>query len=314
MLRHRIITLLPSATEVVFALGAGERVVGVTHECDFPPEAATRKHCTANLLPPNLSAREIDQAVSKSLKEDPHSIYRLDTEVVRKLEPTVIVTQRLCPVCAVPEKAVLDFTCTLPYTCKVVSSDPHTLEELFESIFHIANAIDEQDSAVRLVDGLKLRLSFLRSAIPSAPRPRVIVLEWPDPPYAPGHWVPDMIEAAGGICALGASGEKSKRVTWEHLCGLDAADIVVTAFCGYHLIENERECDKLKGHPDWIKFTASAKVYASDASSYFSRPGNRLIDGTELLAYIIHGTPSLKPKAGCASLQLENGWEDISHL
>lgn len=313
MSHHRIISLLPSATEIVFALGAGHLVVGVTHECDFPSEATHRKHCTANLLPPNLSAKEIDDAVARTLTDDPHSIYRLDTETVRQLKPTVIVTQSLCAVCAVPETAVQNLTCTLPYACSVVSSDPHTLEELFDSIHHIGKTIGFGDSATKLVDSLKLRLSCVRKAVPSSPRPKVVVLEWPDPPYAPGHWVPDMIDAAGGTCAVGEKGQKSRRVTWESLHDI-RADIIVNAFCGYDLAQNERECDKLNGHPDWIKFTSSARVYASNASAYFSRPGNRLIDGTELLAFVIHGLDQYKPRPGCASMRGNDGWTDLACL
>lgn len=307
----KIICLLPSATEIVFALGAGDLVVGVTHECDYPPEATSRRHCTASLLPPNLSAKEIDQAVARTVT-DVHSIYRLDTEMVRKLEPSVIVTQSLCAVCAVPEKAVRNLTCTLPYSCKVVSSDPHTLEEMFESVVEIGEAIDLGERAVQLVGELKVRLNCVRTFLGCGHRPNVLVLEWPDPPYAPGHWVPGMIEAAGGKCILGVSGEKSKRVKWEDLQDIDA-DIIVNAYCGYDLKANERECEKLETDADWIKVSASAKVYASDASSYFSRPGNRLIDGTELLAFIIHGAPCFKPKSmGSASLRQGNRWIDLS--
>lgn len=310
---HRIISLLPSATEIIFALGAGPHLVGVTHECDFPTHASKLQHCTANLLPPNLSAKEIDDAVARTITDDPHSIYRLDTDIVTQLHPTVIVTQSLCAVCAVPEKAVQDLTCTLPFSCSVVSSDPHTLEQLFNSIQYIGNAIDFSEAATTLVESLKQRLSLVRTSVPSSPRPKVVVLEWPDPPYAPGHWVPDMIEAAGGTCALGESGEKSRRVTWESLHEI-GAEIIVNAFCGYDLAQNERECDKMNVSADWIKFTAGARIYASNASAYFSRPGNRLVDGTELLAFIIHGLAQYKPQPGFASVSAEGGWNDLAYL
>lgn len=178
---------------------------------------------------------------------------------------------------------------------------------------HIGSALDTERSAFQLVESLKYRLGEVRRSVPLSSRPRVVVLEWPDPPYAPGHWVPDMIEAAGGRCVLGARGEKSTRVTWEHLLGLKV-DIIVAAYCGYHLADNERECDKLVGNSEWTKFTSAAKLYASDASSYFSRPGNRLIDGTELLAHIIHGVAKYKPEAGCASIRGSDGWFDLANM
>lgn len=313
MTRHRIISLLPSTTEIIFALGAGDQVVGVTHECDFPPEAAQRKHCTRNLLPPGLSAAEIDEAVCKSLASDVHSIYLLDTDVIRNLQPTVIVTQSLCAVCAVPENAVRDLTCTLPHSCSVVASDPHTVDELFVSICDIGKAIGVVDHAERFVRGLRERLNKIREAVSSGRRPRVLVLEWPEPPYAPGHWMPDMIEAAGGTCVLGERGQKSKRVSWESLHD-KRVDIVMCAFCGYDLAENERECDKLKSNMDWVKLTSKTNVFCSDASAYFSRPGHRLVDGIEILAFIMHGISEFKPEEGCASMRTEYGWRDLSEM
>lgn len=314
MTEHRIVSLLPSATEIIFALGAGDQVVGVTHECDFPPGATEKEHCTRSLLPPGLNSAEIDEAVCKSLASDAHTIYLLDTDTVRKLQPTVIVTQSLCAVCAVPEKSVRDLTCSLPYSCLVVASDPHTLNELFESICYIGKAIGMVDSAQKLVLILKERLNKVRAAVSSLPRRRrVLILEWPEPPYAPGHWVPDMVEAAGGICVLGAKGQKSRKVTWESLHDSNA-DIVICAFCGYDLAQNERECDKLGTNVKWVKLTSNAKVFSSNASAYFSRPGNRLIDGTELLAFIIHGLAQFKPPGGCASLLTRRGWKDLADI
>lgn len=152
----RIVSLLPSATEIVFALGAGGRVVGVTHECDFPPAATNLPHCTANLLPPNLSAKQIDDAVSRVLTDDPHSIYRLEIDTVRELKPDVIITQSLCAVCAVPESTVRDISCSFPFECRVVSSDPHSLAQLFESIMYIGRAIGHEKKAGALVADLKV--------------------------------------------------------------------------------------------------------------------------------------------------------------
>lgn len=187
-MKEVIISLLPSATEILFALGAGSEVVGTTHEC--PAMAAGRTQCTANLLPKGLSAREIDEAVTRSLVEDPHTIYRLDVDAVRNLNPTTIVTQRLCAVCAVPESTVQTVACSLPRKCKVVSADPHTLRELFDSITTIAKSIGREGDAKTLLERLQSRLSLVERSVRGLAKQRVMVLEWPDPPYAPGHWVP----------------------------------------------------------------------------------------------------------------------------
>lgn len=188
MVKQRIISLLPSATEILFALGAGEEIVGTTHEC--PDFASGRVKCTANMLPPGMSAAEIDAAVTASLSADPHTIYRLDIDAVRRLKPTVIVTQSLCAVCAVPESAVQAVACTLPFLCKVVSADPHNLLELFESIAKISRAVGREKEGEIVVKRLKERLNEVRNVVHMLPKKRVMVLEWPDPPYAPGHWVP----------------------------------------------------------------------------------------------------------------------------
>ena len=287
-------------------------MVGVTHECDFPPTATNLPHCTGNLLPPGLTAREIDDAVCATLAKDAHSIYSLNVARVHDLKPSVIVTQSLCAVCAVPETTVRELSCTLPRDCIIVSSDPHTLPELFESIKYIAKAIGYTSAAEKLVASLQKRIEAVHATI-SPRRPRVAVIEWPDPVYAPGHWVPDMIQSSGGECVLGASGHKSVRVTLETLVQA-RPDIILCAFCGYDLPQNESECDKVRNSVAWRTFARDAEIYATNASAYFSRPGNRLVDGTELLAYIIHRMPQYRPMAGCASLLQDGLWADLSKV
>lgn len=310
--QQRLISLLPSATEIIYAIGAGPLLVGCTHECDYPPAAASLPHCTANLLPPNLSAAEIDVAVARTLTDDPHSIYRLDVEAVHALRPSTIVTQSLCAVCAVPESTVSSLACTLPHACKVVSADPHTLEELYGSIQSIGACVAYGSGAAGVVSALKRRMQTVRESIPQAPpSQKVVVLEWPDPPYAPGHWVPDQIEAAGGVCALGTSGAKSVRVSWEELTPIQPA-VIICAFCGYDLKQNENECDKIADDPRWREFSKSAAVYASNASAYFSRPGPRLIDGVELLTYVLHKLEQFRPKEpGMISRRVGDTWKDL---
>lgn len=308
----RIISLLPSATEIIYAVGAGPYVVGTTHECDYPPEALKLPDCTANLLPPGLSASEIDTAVTATLKEDEHSIYRLNGELVRSLDPSVIVTQKLCAVCAVPESTVQSLACTFGSTCKVVSSDPHNLPQLMDSIIDIGRAVNHEKEAADLVIQLKKRLSYLPSSLSTLEhRPKVMIIEWPDPIYAPGHWVPDMINIAGGECILGKSGEKSRRVAWDELNQLKV-DVIICAFCGYDLKKNEEEWDKVRQQEKWENLARNKKVFATNASAYFSRPGNRLVDGTEMLAFLLHGVSIFKPSEGNASvLRSDGSWKDV---
>lgn len=313
----RIISLLPSATEILFAVGAGDNVVGTTHECDYPLAARALPNCTANLLPSGLTAKEIDTAVTKSLRGDPHTIYALKEDVVRVLRPTTIVTQSLCAVCAVPQKMVDAVACTLPVGCTVVAADPHTLEDLFDAIGIIGRAVNRLDAAVALVVSLKRRMRAVSQASGAAcdlaggSQPSVAVLEWPDPVFAPGHWVPDQIAAAAGNCVFGTSGVPSRRVSWKDVHRI-RADIIVCAFCGYNLAENQREVDLLQNNNDWSEFSAGKAVYATNASAYFSRPGNRLVDGTELLAFIFYRVEQYRPQSGCASLLTKTGWIDLS--
>lgn len=315
----RIISLLPSTTEILFAIGAGDQVVGVTHECDHPSTVRKLPKCTASLLAPNLTASEIDDAVTKSLKSDPHSIYRLDERVIHELNPTIITTQSLCAVCAVPQKKVEAVACSLGSRCEVIASDPHNLVQLFDSIRDIGKAVGKYQQAQLVIASLKARLDFVRTCTRSPEKslgktlPRVIVLEWPDPPYGPGHWICDQTVEAGGRPALGESGQPSTRVTWEALCDAKP-DVIICAFCGYDLKENRRQVDLIAKESHWIRFTSGKAVYATDANAFFSRPGPRLIDGTELVTYILHRIEAFRPHRNCASLFTSNGWVDIAEL
>lgn len=312
---RRIVSLLPSATEILFRVGAGKDIVGVTHECDYPEAVHSIVKCTASLLSPDLTAKEIDTAVSAAI-HDVHTIYRLDASVIHGLRPTIIVTQSLCAVCAVPQSEVESLACTLPNNCKVIASDPHTLRELFSSILEIGTAVGRPQETKLVVQSLRTRLDRLSAEIlklgKKQSKPRVIFLEWPDPPYAPGHWVPDQIVAAGGLVALGESGQKSKRVSWDELHSIHA-DVIVLAFCGYDLYENQRQAELASQLQQWSKFIEGKKVYATNASALYSRPGDRLIDGAELLAYILHGIETYRPTKGNASLLNDSVWTDLAY-
>jgi iron complex transport system substrate-binding protein len=287
----RIVSLLPSATEILFAVGAGQQVVGVTHECDFPPEARELPVVTEDLLPTWLPAVEIDRAVAAGVR-DRHTIYRLDEELLTALDPDVVVTQALCEVCAVPTRLVEQTVCSMPREARVVSSDPQDLEGIFASILEIGAVVGADDTEAVLAS-LRDRLAQVRKLVEGLPQPRVAVLEWPDPPYAPGHWVPGMVQAAGGRSVLGSSGRPSRRMAWEEI--LDSRpDVVVLAFCGFDLAETLRRADEMEGEP-WRRLTESVDVMAVDGSAYFSRPGPRVVDGVELLAWLLHGVDDLRP-------------------
>lgn len=293
----RIVSLLPSATEILFALGKGDRVVGVTHECDHPPEARERPAVTADLLPPGLSAARIDQAVAEGVR-DAHTIYALDEERLRALEPDVVVTQALCAVCAVPTQTVEEAVCIMPRPARVLSHDPHDLGGILSSIQEIGRAVGAEEEAAELVSVLERRLAGVAEAVAGLPRPRTAVLEWPDPPYAPGHWVPDMVEAAGGMSVLGTPGRPSQRIAWEEVEEA-RAEMVVLAFCGFDLEETLR---RLEEDPKrWHRLAETSRLVAVDGSAYFSRPGPRIVDGVELLAWVLHGLEELRPVPDAAA-------------
>lgn len=310
---QRIVSLLPSTTEILYFLDVGSRVVGVTHECDYPPCVSNLPSVTRSLLPPNLSASEIDDAVAASMAGDEHTIYKLDAERLRGLKPDVILTQALCDVCAVPEREVRGLACTLPSHCTVIKADPGNLHELFDCIRSIGRAVGA-DTADQRVMSLEKRLRQVQILTKNVKKPRVCVLEWPSPPYAPGHWVPDQVQAAGGVCAAGKSGEKSRRITWRDLLECNP-DVVVCAFCGYDLKENQERLREIAHVSEWKQISCKARILASNASAYFSRPGPRLIDGIEILAYALHGKELeelQKPMAGQMSELTQGEWIDLA--
>src|SRR5881227_2901437 len=279
----RIAALVPSATEMLFALGLGESVVGVTHECDYPPGATELPQLTATVLPPGLSAGEIDAAVKEVVGEG-RALYTLDEERLAELEPDLIVTQAVCEVCAVSYDDVVEVAGRLPSRPQVVQQDPSTLAKVLEDVTRLGETtgIAEQAAAVRRE--LEGRLEAVRTAVEGAGRPRVLALEWLDPPFLGGHWIPEMIEIAGGESVAGAPGQKSPQVEWEDLRGLDP-EVVVSMPCGWYLDES---CAQALRHGDRLGAFGEARVFAVDGASTFSRPGPRLVDGVELLGHLLH--------------------------
>ena len=279
----RIASLVPSATEMLYALGLGDSVVAVTHECDYPPQARSLAQLTRTVLPPGLSAADIDRAVKARVAEG-QALYELDEELLAKLAPDLIVTQAVCAVCAVSYEEVLDVAARLPSKPRVVQQDPSTLGEMLEDVIRLGEATGIPDLAHELRGELEGRLATVRAAVAGAPLPRVIALEWLDPPYVGGHWIPEMISIAGGDDVAGPPGLKSPEVSWGELSGLNP-DVTIAMPCGWY-VEDARA--QAIAYWDQIEALGARRVFAVDAASTFSRPGPRLVDGVELLGHLLH--------------------------
>lgn len=279
----RIASLVPSATEMLFALGLGESVVGVTHECDHPPRAAALPHLTRTVLPPGLGAGEIDAAVKEVVGEG-RALYELDQERLAELAPDLIVTQAVCEVCAVSYEDVVAVAARLPGPPEVLQQDPSTLGEVLDDVTRLGDAVGIERRARRVRGGLEQRLERVRAAVEGAPRLRVLALEWLDPPFLGGHWIPEMIALAGGEDVVGRPGEKSPQVEWEQLLDLEP-DVVVAMPCGWYLDDSRAQALEHRARLDSL---AARQVFAVDAASTFSRPGPRLVDGVELLGHLFH--------------------------
>jgi iron complex transport system substrate-binding protein len=291
----RIVSLVPSATEMLYALGLGDDLVAVTHECDYPADARGLPKVTRDVLPTGLSAAEIDAAVKERTLAG-ESIYELDENALNELAPDLIVTQALCSVCAVSYDDVRAIADELDSQPMVVSLDPHTVGEVLGDARTLAQATDRKDAAVELIAEASARIDRIRVATPNVRRPRVVALEWLDPPFVAGHWTPQLISFAGGDDLLGFPGENSEERTWEELAAV-SPDIVIVMPCGYDAEIAHREAEM---HRDELAMVGAGEVVAVDASAYFSRPGPRLVDGLELLAHILH--PELFPDAPAQAL------------
>ncbi len=294
----RIVSLVPHATELLFALGLGPQVVAVTHECDFPREALQRPKVTRDVLPTGLSAGEIDAAVRERTLEG-EAIYALDREALAELEPNLIVTQELCPVCAVSYDEVAALAKELPSSPQVIALDPKTLGETLGDVRTLAQATGRRDRGVELIAQAAGRIDRVKLAVRGRRRVLVAALEWLDPVYVAGHWTPQMIELAGGEDVLGLPGEHSEVFSWEQLSAA-RPEVVVVMPCGYHA---ERAREEALEHAAELSALGARRIVAVNASAYFSRPGPRLIDGLELLGHILH--PERLPSAPAEVLEVE---------
>lgn len=285
----RIVSLVPNATEILFALGAGEDVVGVSHECDYPPEARERPILTGSALAHGMAPAEVDAAVSAQLASGA-SLYTLDEARLAALAPDLLFTQELCPVCAVSTAQVDGAVAPLPHCPEVVSLDPTRLEDVLADVLHVGARVGREREAEALVDALRVRLERVEGAVRGLPRPSVVALEWLDPPFLGGHWVPQMLAVAGGRDPFAVEpGERSRRATWAEITAADP-DWIVAMPCGFDEAGARAEVAKLESRAEWraLRAVREGRFAAVDANGCFSRPGPRLVDGVETLARRLH--------------------------
>jgi len=290
----RILSLLPSATEIVYALGLGDDLVGVSHECDYPEQARTKPIVSASTPPSGLCSEQIHSAFSEHGHAS-HSLYRIDEQLLKQIDPDVILTQELCTVCAIPVAQVREAARVLAGDRCVVSLEPNNLRQILENISAVAEVTGRQTEAAALVAQLERRMARISGATSSLrERPRVFCMEWIDPVYCCGHWVPEMVRIAGGIDRLGREGSDSVRIAWKDV--LDwRPEVLIVMPCGFGLEKAADQARQLSTYPGWADLPAvrNSRVYAVDANSYFARPGPRVVEGTELLAHLLPQQPGI---------------------
>ncbi len=285
----RVVSLLPSATEILFAIGAGDRIVGVTHECDFPPAARTLPALTSSLLPGDATTpASIDRHVRANVHAG-SSLYALDEQRLAALEPDLIVTQELCAVCAVSYEIVAQAAKRLRGDPRVVSLEPSTLEDVYANIAWVGELVGTSAGAASLIGLLRAREAILH-AMTAGARPRTLVLEWTDPPMSGGHWTPGLVELAGGTPILANPGANSQTLDWNAITAADP-DVIIVVPCGYDLERAREAAVALDANPAWraLRAVRSGRAYAMDGNAYVNRPGPRLLDSAELFAGAIAG-------------------------
>jgi iron complex transport system substrate-binding protein len=299
---QRIVSLLASGTEIVAALELDARLVGISHECDYPPTVLDRPRLSRPRFDPEgKTSGEIDRAVRQAMAEH-GSVYQVDGAALAALRPDLILTQAVCEVCAVPTAGVREAVRELGIDARVLSLDAHTLGDIVETVRTVAGAAGEAERGERAAGALESRLAAVRQAVAGVERPRVLAIEWLDPPFLPGHWVPEMIEMAGGICVAGETGRRSEETTWEELAALDP-DVLVIMPCGYGLDAARRDAES---HRDRLAAVAGRAIregrsHVVDASSYFNRSGPRAVAGVEILAGLLHPDRWPGPPEGAAT-------------
>lgn len=288
----RIASLVPSATESLFGLGLGDQVVAVTHECDHPAEALALPRLTRSVIPPGLGPAEIDNMV-REVTGRGDALYELDEGLLAEVAPDLIVTQALCAVCAVSYDDVKTVAGRLPSSPDVISLDPKTLGAVLDDLVRLAAAIGIPERGEQLRAQLRQRLDRVKDAVAGAPRPRVVTLEWMAPPFAGGHWVPEMVELAGAVSVAGEPGRDSRTVSWDELATAQP-DVVVAMPCGLYAQE---AAEQALAYREQLESLGAPRVFAVDAASSFSRPGPRLVEGVELMAHLLHPDRVTAPEA-----------------
>lgn len=288
---QRILSLLPSTTEVLYALGAEDTLAAVTHECDFPPQARSKPQVTSARINPSLSSSEIDALVREQL-DDTGTLYALDMDLIRELRPDAVLTQQLCTVCAVGFETVRGAMRSLPEPPEVLNIEPRNLSQVFASFEQIAELTGRPDDGKELVRQLRTRLA----AIEKAPPTRVLFLEWLIPPFSAGHWMAELIEGAGGIPVLADKGTHSRGISWEAIHAADF-DVLVVSPCGFDV---ERGMQDIESSPELQELREkrpSLRIILFDGNHYFSRPGPRLVESAEMLAKALRGIPASEAEA-----------------
>lgn len=286
----KIVSLLPSATETICALGLADSLLAVTHECDYPAAAREKPWITRSRLPAGLTSGEIDQAVRSQLDSDAHSLYTIDRDLLAKLDPDLIVTQKLCEVCAVAYDEVLDAVRTLPRPPAVLNLEPVSLRDVLDDIVRVGVAAAVEATARQVVAGYEQRIEQVRAGVARADtRPRVGFLEWIDPLFCGGHWNPELVELAGGVDGIGNRGQPSTRIEWERVREF-APEVLVISCCGFSAARAREDLPALERLPGYADLPAvrAGRVHIVDGAAYFSRPGPRLVDSLEILARLVH--------------------------
>jgi iron complex transport system substrate-binding protein len=305
----RIVSLLPSATEIVCTLGLEKQLVGVTHECDYPPSVRALPKVTRTLIPVDAESAEIDRLVVEQMRTS-RALYTLDVPMLEELRPDLIVTQTLCGVCAVADREVRAAACTLPGQPRVVSLEPTSLAEVLSCVEQVAAAAGAADRSSDVIAQLQRRVDAVAARSESLDvRPRTMLLEWIDPPYTCGHWSPELVRLAGGVEGLGREGQPSRRARWDEIVAWQPQALVI-ACCGFDVERTMRDVPILTAQPGWSELPCvrDDRVYVVDGSAYFSRPGPRLVDSLEILAHALHPDVHLPASDGAASSVLRAVW------
>ncbi|VTU02498.1 abc transporter substrate-binding protein : ABC-type Fe3+-hydroxamate transport system, periplasmic component OS=Chloracidobacterium thermophilum (strain B) GN=Cabther_B0043 PE=4 SV=1: Peripla_BP_2 [Gemmataceae bacterium] len=301
----RIVSLLPSATEIVCELGLGNALVGVTHECDHPPFVADLPKVTRTLIPHDAGSRDIDALVRERLKSQ-RALYTLDLPTLERLAPTLVVTQALCDVCAVAEAEVTAAACSLPGRPRVVNLEPMSLEDVLDTLRVVGRAAGVVGRGEAVVPDLRRRVGEVAARSDRvAARPRVVLLEWLDPPFSCGHWSPELVRLAGGDEVIGRAGHPSRTLSWEEVVAA-RPDVVFVACCGFSLDRTLVDVPGLAARPGWADLPAvrAGRVFVTDGNAYFSRPGPRLVDSLEILAHALHPDVHPLPRGLPSALRL----------